>query len=234
MSASIHWIAWKSAIAWPNWRRALACSTDASSAACRMPTASAPMPTRPLSSTLIIIWKPRFSSPSSASGGSAHGVEVQRADRRGALAHLVLVRAAAHAGPVEVDDEDAHAALAGLGVGAREHGREIGDRRVVDPQLAAVEPPAGRGARRGGADAGDVRARVGLGDRVGGAALRGEQRAQVVLALRRAAVGGKQRGDQLDQPALVGDGGVAAREFLHHDRVGHAVRARRRRARRRR
>src|SRR6218665_728658 len=71
MSASMNWMPWNSAIAWPNCLRILACSTDASSAACRMPTASDAMPTRPFSSTLIIMWKPLPCVPSRASAGNA-------------------------------------------------------------------------------------------------------------------------------------------------------------------
>ena len=33
----------------------------------------------------------------------------------------------------------------------------------------------------------------------------------------------EQAADQLDQPALVGDGGVAARQLLHHERVGERI-----------
>ena len=40
-------------------------------------------------------------------------------------------------------------------VGAGEHKAEVGNRRVVDPQLAAVEPPARR--RRGSAVVLDAR-----------------------------------------------------------------------------
>ena len=45
-----------------------------------MPTASAAIPTRPLSSTPIIMWKPRFSGPSRVLR-QLDAIEAQRADR---------------------------------------------------------------------------------------------------------------------------------------------------------
>jgi hypothetical protein len=44
--------------------------------------------------------------------------------------------------------------------------------------------------------------------------------------LRRRAVLGEQRAHELDEPALVGDRGIAARELLHHHRVGERIRPR--------
>ena len=126
---------------------------------------------------------------------------------------------------VAVDQEDAHAAVAGGLVGAGEHHREVADRRVVDPELAAGQAPAGAGALRGGLDAGEVGARLGLGERIGRPALGAQQRGEVAGALGGAAVLVEQRRDQLDQAALVGDRGVAARELLHHDRIGQRVHA---------
>jgi hypothetical protein len=49
----------------------------------------------------------------------------------------VFLGPARNTGCVEVDDEDAHAAMAGGGVGRGQHEAEIGDRRIVDPELAA-------------------------------------------------------------------------------------------------
>ena len=43
---------------------------------------------------------------------------------------------------IEIDDEDAHAAPPRFRVGAGEHIGEIGDRRVMNPYLAAGQPPA--------------------------------------------------------------------------------------------
>ena len=59
-----------------------------------MPTASAAMPTRPLSSTLIMMWKPRPSVAEQRIRRQLDAVEMERAHRRGALAHLVLLAAA--------------------------------------------------------------------------------------------------------------------------------------------
>ena len=51
--------------------------------------------------------------------------------------------------------------------GARQHRGEIGDRRVVNPKLPPVEPPAAAGqGRRGGLDARDIRSGLGLAIRV--------------------------------------------------------------------
>ena len=74
--------------------------------------------------------------------GQPHAVEVKSADLRGALAHLVLLVAARDAIGSEIDDEDAHAAPPRLRVGAGEHIGEIGDRRVMNPYLAAGQQPA--------------------------------------------------------------------------------------------
>ena len=152
-------------------------------------------------------------------------VEMQCAHRRGPLPHLVLLGTAREARPVGVDQEDAHAAVPGLLVGAGEHHGEVAHGRVVDPQLAAVEPPARGGAGGGGADARHVRAGIGLGDPIGAAALALEQRPQPALALAVGAVAGEQRADQLDQAALVGDRGIAAAQLLHHQRIGGGVHA---------
>ena len=143
------------------------------------------MPTRPLSSAPIIRWKPRPCGPSRAAGVQPHGVEVERADLRGALAHLVLLASARAARRVEVDDEDAHPAVAERGVGAREHQGEVGDRRVVDPQLFAGEAPAVAVRRRRRAQAREVRPGVGLGQCVRAAPRSGEQRPEVGVALQR-------------------------------------------------
>ena len=79
------------------------------------------------------------SSPSSASAGSATSLKFEGADLARALAHLVLLRPRSTPSNVQIDDEDAHAAMAGGRVGAGKHETDIGDRRVVDPDLAAVQ-----------------------------------------------------------------------------------------------
>ncbi len=58
-----------------------------------MPTASAAMPIRPLSSTLIIMWKPRLGLAEQRIRGQLDASKVKRADLGSALAHLVLFAA---------------------------------------------------------------------------------------------------------------------------------------------
>ncbi len=62
MSASFHWIAWKSAIRRPNCSRSSAYARATSYAACAMPSACAAIPMRPPSSVAIATRKPRPSS----------------------------------------------------------------------------------------------------------------------------------------------------------------------------
>ena len=65
--------------------------------------------------------------------GYRHIVEVELAHLRGTLAQLVFFGPARDAGGVAVDDENAHAALAGLRIGTRQDESDVGDRCVVDP-----------------------------------------------------------------------------------------------------
>jgi hypothetical protein len=60
-----------------------------------------------------------------------HPIEMQLADLRCALSHLVFLRASRHARQRAVDEEDAHTAPARGGIGSRQHERDVGDRRVV-------------------------------------------------------------------------------------------------------
>jgi hypothetical protein len=66
-----------------------------------------------------------------------HRLEIEGADGGGPLPHLMLATAARDAGPVELDDENAHAALPHFLVGAGEHEADICDRRIVNPQFGA-------------------------------------------------------------------------------------------------
>ena len=83
-------------------------------------------------------------APSRASAGSSTSSKCSAPTWRGALAHLVLLRARARRrARSSVDDEDAHARA------GRPRDRcgparsaKSAHRRVVDPELAAVEPPA--------------------------------------------------------------------------------------------
>src|SRR5881392_2131318 len=69
MSASFHWIAWKSAIFWPKASLSLAYLVDSSRARCAIPRAWAAMPIRPPSSVAIAMLNPLWSSPSRFSFG---------------------------------------------------------------------------------------------------------------------------------------------------------------------
>ena len=80
LSASIHWIAWKSAIGFPNCCRSRAYLVDASRAAWAMPQAWLAMPMRPPSRAIIAILKPPPSSPSRALSGTK-----QRSSVRGTV-----------------------------------------------------------------------------------------------------------------------------------------------------
>ena len=158
--------------------------------------------------------------------GQLHAIEAQHADRQGALDHLALLRADLDARQVALDQERAHAAPAGGRVGARQHDHEVADRRVVDPvwrHRIASRAPARVAVVRIAATSEPA---SGLGDRVGAAPLppaaAARDRRGLLLG---AAVLGEQRADQLDQTALIGDGGVAARQLLHHQGIGERISA---------
>ena len=159
--------------------RCLAWAMLSSSAACRMPTASAAMPTRPLSSTTSSCGSRGPPARAARRAGSSTSSKRSPPTWRGALAHLVLLALPRETpGRSQVDEEDRHAAMAGRRVGARQHRREIGDRRVVDPQLGAIQHPALAVAPRRGLQAGEVRSGLGLGQRIGAAPLGAQQRAR--------------------------------------------------------
>ncbi|MNR31451.1 hypothetical protein D3C85_1489630 [compost metagenome] len=99
-------------------------------------------------------------------GGQFDVVEVQAADLRRALPHLVFFGAFGDARQMTIDDKNTHATLARCRVGACQHERQVGHRRVVNPQLRAVEQPAVLGANRRGADTGHIRTGFSLGDAV--------------------------------------------------------------------
>jgi hypothetical protein len=133
-------------------------------------------------------------------GGDAHVGEADRGGRGRADAHLVLVRPMANAFPGRLDDERGN--LAARPVGAGEHGIQVGDAAVGDPDLLAVQDPAavglpacGRPQRRG------VRPGTGFGQAEGGNHLAARQLREVAGALRRVAE---------QQDALHADGAVRA------------------------
>jgi hypothetical protein len=137
----------------------------------------------------------------------------------------VLFGADGEARPVAIDQKNAHAAPPGRRLGARQHDREVADRGVVDPELGAAQAPAVGGPLGAGANRRNVRAGLGLGDRVGRAPHGAKRRPEIASALLRGAMSMEQRRDQLDQAALVGDRRVAARQLLHDNRVGEGVHA---------
>ena len=113
-------------------------------------------------------------------------VEVQRADLAGALAHLVLL-AARRLKPlrVEVDDEDAHAAVAGSRVGARQHATAKSATGALWIQsFAPLSSQPLSVARRRRADVGEIGAGLRLGQAVGDLGAPPSTRPQVALALR--------------------------------------------------
>ena len=184
------------------------------------------MPMRPLSSTLIIRWKPRPSGPSSAPAVSFTSWKSSAPTCEARWPILCSLRPTSKPGESRSTRKMLMPRWPARRVGAREHAREVAHRRVVDPELAAGERPAVGGARRRAAQVREIGAGLSFGERIGTAAFGLEQRPQVALVLLGRAVRGEQRPDELHQPALVGDRGVAARELLHHDRVGERVAAR--------
>lgn len=151
--------------------------------------------------------------------------EIERADLARPLAHLVFLGAALDALGMQIHDEDGHAAVTRFLVGPSQNKARISDRRVMDPDLTAIEDPAVPVAHGGGADAGDVSPGLGLRDTVSDLAFHGENVGQHLLLLRRS-VTHEKCGDQLHQTALVGHAGIAAGQFFHHDRIGQRIESR--------
>src|SRR6218665_3407115 len=212
MSASMNWMPWNSAIAWPNCLRILACSTDASSAACRMPTASDAMPTRPFSSTLIIMWKPLPCVPSRASAGNATFSKCSSPtceERWPSLCSFVPRDTPA----------DAQSTMKML----MPRLPASGSGRVLNPRLGPVRQPPLAVAHGGGLHPGNVGAGARLGDAVGRALGCGNERTNPLVLLRIGAVRAQQRGHQFDQTAPVGHACIAAAELFHDQRVGQQV-----------
>ena len=192
-----------------------------------MPTASAAMPMRPLSSTLIIMWKPRPS-------GAEQRVRGQRRRRRSAarrpgearwpiLCSLGPPRSPAGRGrPGRCSCRDGRPpcrcgrarrrSRRPARCGSTACRRPAASRRrsrVAVVRMPETSEPASASVMRVGAAA------LGAQQRAADSAARWASRA----VLR------QQRADQLDQAALVGDRGVAARQLLHHERIGQRVHA---------
>jgi hypothetical protein len=92
------------------------------------------------------------------------------------IAHLLVGRAYAHAGCIQVDDDFGHAA-----VFRTEQHDEVGNRRIGDEALSAVDDIATVAAVGEGLDRLDVevRARIRLGGREAADLVTGEQRLEV-------------------------------------------------------
>ena len=82
-----------------------------------------------------------------------------------------------------LDDEQADALVAGLGVGPRDHDHEVGEDPVADEGLGAVEDVVVALVDGGGADALQVAARTGLGHRDRGDDLAGDAAGEPALLL---------------------------------------------------
>ena len=66
-------------------------------------------------------------------GRELDAIEMQLANLRRALSHLVFFRSLRDARQMAVHDKDAHATLSRRWVGSSEHECDVGDRRVVNP-----------------------------------------------------------------------------------------------------
>ncbi len=134
-------------------------------ARCRPPARAAPRRVR--SSVASATARPRPSSPIRFSAGTRTSSNDRRAGRRALDAELVLELAGTEK-PVAVLLDDERASMRRvLAVGDREHDVEVGDRRVGDPVLGAVDDPLVAVADGGRAHRRRVGARLGLGQREG-------------------------------------------------------------------
>jgi hypothetical protein len=113
---------------------------------------------------------------------------MQRSDLRSALAHFMLLRSPRHALGMTIDNENTHAAMPGLRVGASEYIGFVRHRGIVNPQFRSGEPPAIGRVDRCRLDAGNIRTRFGFGNAIGNPLSRGENVGQVFLLLRLAAM----------------------------------------------
>ena len=106
--------------------------------------------------------------------------------RPGSLTQLAQRLADRHAGRVPVHEESADAPVSGLRIGLGEDHEHLRERRVRDPDLAAVENVAIAFLHGTGLDASDVGARSRLGERVGTELPRLQAAERLALELRRA------------------------------------------------
>src|SRR5258705_10540159 len=129
-----------------------------------------------------------------------NAVKVQCADLARTLAHLVFLRAARDTRRVEVDKENAHAAMARGWIGRSQNKAKIGNRCVVNPQLAASDDVPICGLSRSGADIGEVGAGLRLGQAIGDPRFRGEDVRQMLRAPALGPVARWQGANQLHNP----------------------------------
>ena len=107
-----------------------------------MPSAWAAMPMRPPSSARIAILNPSPSGPRRASSPTAQSSRNTCADGAPRMPSLSSGGPILRPGRIQRDEERGDAAAPLAGVGRREHDHHVGDRRVGDEVLGAVEHPA--------------------------------------------------------------------------------------------
>ena len=153
-------------------------------------------------------------------------LEDHRRRRRAVQAHLVLLLAAAHAGPGALDDEGGEVLAVDLG----EDDEEVGEAAVGDPHLLARQHEAAVGLpHRARLGAERVRPRPGLAQAVGADVLAGDQAGQVLLLLR---FGAEHVDRQDGEVGLRAEGGAerrAARRSARRRPASRPCRDRRRR-----
>ena len=220
------WTNWYLPIGCPNVSRSRAYSTERSRQARMTPTAPAATVKRPWSSAYIAISKPCPSSPIEVLGRHLDVLEEELAGRAGPDAELVLGLARRHAGPLALDDERGDALVLRRRVGLGEDELVVGDGRVRDPVLLAVEDVGVALAARGRAHRGDVGARAGLGQAEARELLAARLRDEVALLLLLARVAQERQrvqadvdGDQRPERRL------AALDLLADERLGDEVEA---------
>ena len=161
------------------------------------------MPTRPLSSALVI--------------------EEESAHRARPLTHLSFFLASLNSGGVKIDDKDGHAAMPRIRVRTRKDKPNICNRCVVYPDLAAIQLPSLAVTPCLRSDSLDIRSGFGFRNAVGDQGLSRQYVRQPFLALGNRAMARQQRPDQLHETALIRNGRVASREFLHDQRIRKRV-----------
>ena len=225
MSASFHWIAWKSPIRLPNARRSCAYARATSYAACAIPSACAAMPMRPPSSVAIATREALVLLVQEAVALDVRALDDDVVRHRRVEAELLLV--ARHAHVVGVEDERGDAARARRRlVRAREEQERAGVRAVRDPLLRAGDRPAVAVRLRARAQRAGVGAGLGFRQRERADELAARERRHEARLL----LVGAEREDRQRRGARVhGDGdadaGVRARQLLEHEDVGEEVRA---------